>query len=192
MKAWFAYRISGIAVASAIIYFMLNNLMAVQFLKIPSAQLPLYSWLFVSLVWVIGLVMVKWQFSQIDQKRKKPFDFKRFLTNQKKSSTGEGKSLLESAIPPLENPSEKSEHPLKPNENPGKVKLENIVEGIAGQSLAEGEVSLDLEIEQDTELQIFGHTCKVKKGNVKIRPHKTRKERLDTMFPTKKRRKRVA
>jgi len=71
------------------------------------------------------------------------------------------------------------------------VGLTNIVEGVVEHSLADAELSLDLELPENTELMIHGQKYTVKKGSVKIRPKKSKSEKLQEMFPNAKTRKRV-
>jgi len=197
MKEWFAFRIGAITGASVGIYYVSTYILA---LYLRFANLPVYTWMAISMVWVIGLIIVRWQFSnedfsEGDSPSKTKFDFRRFLNQQRHSENlGNEKTVMEKAH--MENPDpDKKPEPneiREMNTRKNAVGLTNIVEGIVGDSLADAELSLDLELPEGTELKVHGQNYTVKKGSVKIRPKKSQSEKLKEMFPRQKTRKRVA
>lgn len=197
MKEWFTVRIGAITGASVAIYYVLNYILA---LYVSSLNLPVYTWMAISMVWVIGLIIVRWQFnnedfSEGDSPNKEKFDFRRFLTQQRnRENPGNEQTVLEQAhggkLNPTAQPGPNEIRDMGTKKN--ELGLSNIVEGIVGNSLAEAELSLDLELPGGTELTVHGQKYTVKKGNVKIRPKKSQSEKLKEMFPSQKTRKRVA
>jgi len=196
MKEWFALRFGTIAGASVGIYYVCNYILN---LYLPALNLPIYTWMAISMIWVVGLVIVRWQFnngfSEGDSPDKEKFDFRSFLNRERNpESPGNEQTLIEQAHGKKLNP---GTHP-GPNEiremdtKQNEVGLTNIVEGIVGNSLADAELTLDLELPEGTELMVHGQKYTVKKGNVKIRPKKSQSEKLKEMFPRQKTRKRVA
>lgn len=196
MKEWFALRFGAITGASVGIYYGLNYILV---LYLPALNLPVYTWMAISMVWVVGLIIVRWQFSnedfsEGDSPNKRKFDFRKFLTQERNSENpGNEKTLIEQAQGQKPN----CEAEPGPNEirevgtEKKEVRLTNIVEGVVEHSLADAELSLDLELPENTELMIHGQKYTVKKGSVKIRPKKSKSEKLKEMFPNAKTRKRV-
>ena len=196
MKEWFTVRIGAITGASVGIYYILNYILA---LYLPALNLPVYTWMAISMVWVVGLITVRWQFSnedfsEGDSPNKAKFDFRKFLTQERNSENpGKEKTLIEQAQKQTPN-RETEPGPNKIREMGTKKKevgLTNMVEGVVENSLADAELSLDLELPADTELMIHGQKYTVKKGSVKIRPKKSKSEKLKEMFPHAKTRRRV-
>lgn len=192
MKEWFALRIGVITGASVGIYYVLNYILNLYF---SALNLPVYTWMAISMVWVVGLFIVRWEFnngvSEDDSQKTKKFDFRDFLRKERNSeNTGEEKTLFEQAqgenLQP--GPNEIRDMGTKKKE----LGLTKIVEGVVENSLADAELSLDLELPEGTELTIHGQKYTVKHGKVKIRPKKSKSEKLKEMFPNAKTRKRVA
>lgn len=195
MKEWFALRFGALAGSSVGIYYVLNYILNLYF---SALNLPVYTWMAISMVWVVGLFIVRWQFnngvSEGDTPNKPKFDFRKFLNQERNSENpGKEKTLFEQAEGEKLNPeTEPGPNEIRELGTEKEVGLTKLVEGIVGNSLADAELSLDLELPEGTELKIHGQQYTVKKGSVKIRPKKSQSEKLKKMFPHDKTRKRLA
>lgn len=192
MKEWFGFRLGIIGVASLFVYYTMQYIISL-WVRLSPAQLQSYILILISLTWVIGLIVLKWQFDHMpSEEQKKPFDWKQpFQQHQNKSANPGSPTLLEQATHPKNQNNPSPPGPSGIREVPGKgVTLGNITEGLLGGSQANAELCLDLEVPEDTTVEVYGTDYKVKKGSLKIRPVKSKEQKLQAMFPSDRTRKR--
>ena len=187
MKEWFALRFGTISLASAIIYCLFNYILNLGFTAL---KLPVYTWMVISMAWVIGLITVRWQYNNIqpDSEGKK-IDFPAFLRQQRHpENPGHAKTLIEKATQTHNPGAVKSNQIREVSTKKNGLGMNAIVEGVVGQSLADAEISMDLEVPEGTKLTVYGQEYTVKKGTVKIRPKRSKSEKLAEMFPERRKR----
>jgi len=193
MKKWFLFRFGIIGGLSAITYYIMNFVVPSYFM-LRENQIFAYAWLATSMIFLTGFAIIKWQFDNIPSGPKEDFDFQAYLHGEKK---GSAPNLSELA---RRSPGKRNQNPGKPGateirevsteKNP--LDMGQIVEGVVGQSLADAELTLDLEVPEGTELDVYGQKYKVKKGSLKIKPRKSKEQKLKEMFPQLKTRRRKA
>lgn len=176
MKQFFVIRIIGIASSCAVFYYVMTNYVA-SMLKIHPAIAQSYAWVGLSAVSLIGLLITKFQFDHLPKSQKKITDFHEWMKDQKQNKKGEMTIDQKTGSSPNPGP-----------DPPQKKNLSEIVEAITGQSLAEGEIQLDLELEKGTELTIYGQKCKIRKGSVKVKPRKKASDQIKDLMKDKSRR----
>lgn len=179
MKGFFALRFGLITVASVLILFTLPTVNL--WLRLPFAQLQTSTWLLISVVWVAGSAIVKWQFEKLGTPNQKKNPGEKTILEQANGPTGE-----EHDSPGPVEPSEARETTQR------KTSMGKIVEGIVGSSLAEAELSLTLEVPEGQEIEVYGQKYKVTQGQVKIKPRKTKSKKLKDMFEKHKTKTRTA
>lgn len=162
--------IAGLAITSGILFFSVVYWVGPS-VKIHPALTQIIIWLVISSMWLVGLILARIKVAKFHASsgQKQPRAWLDFLKKGSVETSDE---------PEVDPPPE-----VAPN-------LEKTLEARVAKALTSNQVSLVLEIPQDTELTIMGQKWKVKKGKLTISTQKKPDENIATFFE-KRTRKRV-
>lgn len=167
---WWLKRVGAIIGACGCAYYVLQYILI---LYIETELLQTYTWLSLSMVCLIGLVVTRWQYGNIPESKPKLHD--RLQNNPGDINLPNGisethetmrRSMGENSIREIETSRFPSRKP--PN-------LEKSLEGMVIRGLPNTDVDLELQLPETTELELAGQKFKVIKGKIKIKTKKTRK-----------------
>lgn len=200
MKGWFTVRLLVLTTASLLAFYALNyGIVNVGF---PPTYIHPVSWVLISGVWLVGLVTVKYQFDRLPPDQQKPQQPASHWLDRLRQKEESGKradrtlgQIAQTSQLPM-NQVETENYPgIMPSTATREVQTHNgaeigkVVEGVLEDSLADAEMSMELEVPAGTKLTVFGQQLDVTKGKIKIRPRKRTQKKIEDLFGTKGRRK---
>jgi len=169
---WFLKRFAVLIGASVIAYFLVP-----QYISTFKIQ---YTWITISVIWLIGLYVVRWQYNNLPEETvepQQPFNLN-MLKNTQKSTEFEPTN---SNSPIVNNPNNfireletRTLTPKKQNSQP--LTLEKLLEQSAIQGLLNNTLNITLEL-PESEVKLLGKKWRVKKATLKV---KTRKQHPQT------------
>lgn len=167
--------IVGLTVTSAILFFSVTYWVGPA-VQIHPALLQTISWLTISLLWLVGLILARIKLAK-------------FSLSLGQAEPVNWLDALRKRKPAAENAeAEKQDCPGQPPAE-GTLDLEKVLEAQVSKALTNNQVKLVLEIPEDTELKIMGQKWKVKKGKLTITTQKKPGQDITTAFENRTRRK---
>ena len=184
---WFLKRFAVLTGASVIAYFLVP-----QYVSTLKMQ---YTWITVSVIWLIGLYLVRWQYNNLPEETaepQQPFN----LNMLKNTPNSAGFKPTNSNPPIVNNPNSfireletKTLAPKKQNTQP--FTLEKLLERSAIQGLLNNTLNITLEL-PESEVKLLGKKWRVKKATLKVKtrkqPKTTQTRGLEQFFSKTKKR----
>lgn len=168
---WFLKRFTVLIGVSVIAYFLVP-----QYVSTFKTQ---YTWITISLVWLIGLYVTRWQYNNLPEETiepRQPFNLG-MLKNTPNSAGFEPANSNSPANNPDTFIRELETRTLAPKkQNPQQFTLEKLLERSAIQGLLNNTLNITLEL-PETEVKLLGKKWHVKKATLKV---KTRKPKTQT------------
>ena len=172
---WFLKRFIVLAIISIIAYFLVP-----QYVSTLKTQ---YTWITISVIWLIGLYVVRWQYNNLPEEPAEPQ--KPFNLNMLKNTSNSAEFKPTNANPPIVNNPNSYIRELETRTfTPQKQKtqqftLEKLLEQSAIQGLLNNTLNITLEL-PESEVKLLGKKWHVKKATLKVKTRKQPKTTVQT------------